>query len=284
MKKQLLTILVSVLLLFFMVACSSENNGNENEQNNNVSTNNTAEENEEATESDEEVEIIISAAASLTDVAEDLKTEFNKEYPHITVNYNFGSSGKLSQQIKEGGAPVDIFMSASVKDMDFLAENDLIVEQSRFDFAGNEVVLIAHESSDIEIDSVEDIVNVDFNHFSFGDIEAMPLGRYGKQAFDALGLWEKVEDRLVFGSTVNQILTHVQQGNAEVGIVFATDAMRGENIKVIAKVDPSLHDEIIYPAAAINTSENLDAANAYLEFLKSEKGKSVLQSHGFITN
>lgn len=260
MKK--LTIFLIILLFFTLAACSSAN---------------------ENTNQSEGSELIISAAASLTDVADDLQEKFNEKYPHIRLHYNFGGSGKLAQQIKQGGAPVDIFMSASIEDMAGLSESGLIVEETITDFAKNEIVLITHDSNEIQMEEIAEIVNQDIDYIAIGDVESVPIGRYAKQALDALDLWELVEEKVVFSNSANQILSYVEQGNAQLGIVFATDAMRGKNIKVVANVDPSLHDEIIYPAAVINTSDALDAANLYLNFLESDEGKSILQTHGFIT-
>lgn len=261
MKK--LSILFSTFLFFTLTACSFPNDN-------------------EPSESDE-VELIISAAASLTDVAEELKEKFNEKYPQIQIHYNFGGSGKLAQQIIRGGAPVDIFMSASKEDMDFLAENQLILEESKIDFAKNEIVLITHVSNDIQIEDLEDITKLNIDYIAVGDIDSVPVGRYAKQAFDALHLWEQMEEKVVYSNSVNHVLSYVEQRNADIGIVFATDALRGENIKVAAKIDPRLHEEIIYPAAVVNTSESLDAAELYLDFLRSEEGSNILQSHGFIT-
>lgn len=274
LKKFNLFAILGILLALLLTAC----NGND--------TASAPKEKENDNKSEppaEEVEIIVSAAASLTDVAEEIKAKFNKKNPHITVTYNFGSSGKLSQQIQQG-APADIFMSASKKDMDFLSENSLIAEDSRFDFASNELVVITEKSKDIELASLEDIATLEVKNIVMGDTEATPLGRYGKEALQNIGVWEKIESKMVYLSDVNQVLTHVETQNAEIGIVFNTDAQRAENVKIMTKIDKDLHAPVIYPAAAIESSKALDAAQLYLDFLASDEGKSILESHGFLTN
>lgn len=272
MKKKL-SLFLGLLLVSLLTACGGNENASTEEK--------KPEEKQEAPA--EKTEIIISAAASLTDVGEELKAKFNELNPEITVTYNFGSSGKLSQQIQQG-APADIFMSASKKDMDFLSENKLIDEDSRFDFASNKIVVITEKSKELEMNSLEEIATIEANNIVIGDIEATPLGRYGKEALENVGVWEAIESKMVFASTVNQVLTHVEEGNGELGIAFNTDALRAENVKIIHDVDPSLHSPVIYPAAAISSSKNLEAAKLYLDFVASEDGKKILEAHGFITN
>lgn len=270
-KKPILLTIFAMFIALLLTACGGED----------AATTEEKEDENQAAPPTEKVEIIISAAASLTDVAEDIKATFNEKNPNITVTYNFGSSGKLSQQIQQG-APADVFLSASKKDVDFLAENDLIDEDSRFDFAGNELVVITEKSKEIQLNSLEDIATVEADNIVIGDVEATPLGRYGKEALEKVGAWAQIESKLVFASTVNQVLTHVEEGNGELGIVFNTDAIRAEKVKIILNIDPSLHAPVIYPAAAINSSKNLEAAQTYLDFLKSDEGKSILETHGFI--
>lgn len=272
LKKTFTTSISTILLVLLLLsACGT----NKTEQ-----TNKEPEAAKEPTE--EKVEIIISAAASLSDVAEEIQTAFNKENPSIKISHNFGSSGKLAQQITQG-APADIFLSASKKDTDFLSEKDLIVPTSLVDFASNELVVITEENQNIELPSLEDIATLDIKNIVIGDTQATPLGRYGKESLENIGVWDDIESKMVYASDVRQVLTHVETGNAELGIVFNTDAQRAEKVKVVTKIDSNLHSPIIYPGAVVKTSKNQDAAQKYLDFLTSEEGKKILESHGFIT-
>lgn len=273
MLKKLKPLAIFAMLLLLLTACNSNDTTSEEKD---------TKPEKESEPPVEKVEIIVSAAASLTDVGEELATKFNEKNPNIKVTYNFGSSGKLSQQIQQG-APADVFLSASKKDMDFLSENKLIAEDTRFDFAGNELVVIAEKSTDIELNKLEDIATVEANNITMGDIEATPLGRYGKEALETVGVWSQIEGKMVYASTVNQVLTYIEEGNAELGISFNTDAIRSDKVKILTKIDPSLHAPVIYPAAAISSSKVLDEAKLYLDFLTSEDGKAILQSQGFIT-
>ena len=231
----------------------------------------------------EKSDIIVSAAASLTDAAEEIKAAFNKEYPLISVTYNFGSSGNLAQQIQQG-APADVFLTASKKDMDTLAKKDMIMEDTRRDFASNKLVVISGKTNEFTLSALKDITNANVNHIVLGDVKSVPAGRYAKESLENVGVWEGIKDKMVYVSDVRQVLTQVETGNADFGFVYNTDAIQSEDVDINTKVDSSLHEPIIYPGAVIKASKNKEAAKLYLDFLSSEEGKSILTSYGFITN
>ena len=128
---------------------------------------------------------MISAAASLTDALTDMKASFESEHDNITLTFNFGSSGKLVQQIEQG-APSDVFLSASKKDMDTLQEGGLLLDETRVDFAANELVLITNKEESLTLDSFEDIDPATIAHFAIGEPESVPVGRYTKEVLENL--------------------------------------------------------------------------------------------------
>lgn len=235
----------------------------------------------QTTEKVEGVELIVSTAVSLTDAVEEMKTVFEHENEGIKLSFNFGSSGKLAEQISQG-APADIFLSASQKDMDTLADQDLIIAESRFDFAGNVIVLITEKEQDLSISKLEELVDLDIQ-IALGHVESTPLGRYAKESFENLGIWDKLEGKIVFGSDVRQVLSFVEAGNADVGILYNTDAITSDKVKVLLEFDPSLHTAVNYPAAVIKDSKHPEAAQKFLDFIDSEQGKAILTKHGFLT-
>lgn len=226
------------------------------------------------------VELMISAAASLTDALNELKPQFETENPGTTLTFNFGGSGKLATQITQG-APSDVFLSASKKDMDGLEEKQLIVKDTRQDFTGNALVLVAGSDSSIAVTSFEELANASIKHIAAGEPETVPAGRYAKETFESLKLWDKLSGQMVFGSDVRQVLTFVESGNAEVGIVYSSDAVTSKNVKVLATAKPEWHKPIVYPGAVVSASKNQDAAKAFLTYLTSDKGKAILQKYGF---
>jgi molybdate transport system substrate-binding protein len=227
-----------------------------------------------------ETTLMVSAAASLTDVLNELKPAFEREHPGLTVTYNFGGSGKLATQIEQG-APADVFLSASKQEMDRLEEKQLIAKDTRLDFAKNELVLITASSSPLALTSFEELGGDAIKHLAVGEPVSVPAGRYAKEALEHLKLWDGLSGKLVFGSDVRQVLTYVESGNADAGIVYASDAALSPNVKVIAAAKPEWHKPIVYPGAVVAASRQADTAKAFLDFLTSEKGKAILQKYGF---
>ncbi|PIC77499.1 molybdate ABC transporter substrate-binding protein [Sporosarcina sp. P19] len=227
-----------------------------------------------------EAELLISAAASLTDVLEELKGPFEEAHEGITVTYNFGSSGKLATTI-ENGAPSDLFLSASSKDMNDMEDKGLLVKESRKDFTENALVLITHKDSNRTISSFEDIDPAALDHLAVGEPESVPVGRYTKETLESLDLWESLQDKLVLGSDVRQVLTHVEMGNADYGVVYSSDAYISDDVKVLAEADAVWHEPIVYPGAVVAESKHQDAAQQFLNYLTGEEGKETLQKFGF---
>lgn len=227
-----------------------------------------------------ETTLMVSAAASLTDALNELKTAFEREHPGVAISYNFGSSGKLASQIEQG-APADVFLSASKQDMDRLEEKQLIVTDTRVDFAKNELVLISSASSPLALSSFEELGDDAVKHLAVGEPTTVPAGRYAKETLEHLKLWDNLSDKLVFASDARQVLTYVESGNAEAGIVYASDAAISPKVKVIAAAEPEWHNPIDYPAAVIAASRQADTARMFLAFVTSDKGKAIFKQYGF---
>jgi molybdate transport system substrate-binding protein len=231
-------------------------------------------------ESSGKVELMVSAAASLTDALQEMKAPFEAEHPNIALTFNFGSSGKLAQQVEQG-APSDVFISASEKDMDTLQDEGLIVDGTRVDFTANELVLITNKDKTLAVDSFKDIDSSTIGHFAIGAPESVPVGRYTKEVLDHLGLWEPLQNKMVLGSDVRQVLTHVEMGNADLGVVYSSDAKISDQVKVLAVADAEWHGPIVYPGAVVSETKKPEEAKAFLAFLTSDEGKEVLKKYGF---
>jgi molybdate transport system substrate-binding protein len=225
-------------------------------------------------------EITISAAASLKDALDELKPAFEKQYPQTQLTFNFGSSGKLAQQIEQG-APVDVFLSASEKDMDTLQNKNLINKETRANFSKNELVLITAKDSPLNVSAFNQINPAKIGHFAIGETESVPVGRYAKQTLQKIDLWGPLQNKLVMGSDVRQVLAFVESGNAELGIVYATDALISKKVKVLAEAKPDWHKPIVYPGAVIADTKHADEAKVFLTYLTSDAGQSILKKYGF---
>jgi len=224
--------------------------------------------------------ITVSAASSLTDAMTDVAAAFEEDNPNINVELNFAASGTLRQQI-EGGAPVDVFASASQKHVDLLQEQDLIENASRVTFAKNSLVLIVQTGNPLGITSAEDLTNENVVKISIGNPETAPVGKYAKESLESMGLWGDLEEKTVYGENVRQVLTYLEAGDVDAGFVYMTDAKIAKNntIEVIATI-PTV-TEISYPVCVLKASENNEEAQMFVDYLTGETGKQILTDYGF---
>ncbi|WP_432358894.1 molybdate ABC transporter substrate-binding protein [Sporosarcina sp. UB5] len=225
-------------------------------------------------------ELVISAASSLTDALIELKHEYEYESDDVSITFNFGSSGKLATQIEQG-APVDIFLSASMVDMERLKDKALVIESTVVDFAENSLVLIVNKNVQNPITSFNQLTEEGIHHLSIGEPNTVPAGKYTKEALEHMQLWTSLQNKLVMGSDVRQVLTHVEMGNVDYGIVYATDAWFSEKVTVVAEANPSWHSRIAYPGAVVSNSKHQANAQDFLHFVAGEKGKEILRKYGF---
>ena len=236
--------------------------------------------NNEGDKSSETIELRISAAASLTDALDDFKKSYEKEHENVTLTFMYGGSGKLASQIIEG-APSDLFLSASSKDMDTLEEKDLIQKDSRADFTKNALVLITNEDEENTVTSFEEIDPSTIDHFVIGEPDSVPAGRYTKEVFEHLDLWEPLQDKFVLASDVRQVLTQIELGNADYGVVYSSDAFVSDKVQVVAEADSSWHQPIVYPGAVLENSEHPEEAQEFFEALLGDPGQEILANYGF---
>ena len=216
--------------------------------------------------------ITVSAAASLTDVLNELAQTFQEEYPGTEVSFTFGGSGALQTQIEEG-APVDLFFSAAESNMDALEEEGLIDAATRKDVLQNEIVLIAPQG-ETAVTSFETILDSE-PQIALGEAESVPAGKYAQEIFTNLGIWHAV-----FASNVREVLAWVEAGEADCGVVYATDAKTSDAVQVICSA-PEDGPQVLYPAAVIKDCANPEGAQAFLDFLTSEEAGEVFASYGF---
>ena len=227
----------------------------------------------------ERAELLISAAASLTDVITEIGDAFQKENPNVSLVYNFDSSGTLQTQIEEG-APADIFLSAAQKQMNALAEKGLIEESSRVDLLINKVVLIKNAASDLALASFEEAAGDSVKMIALGEA-SVPVGQYAEEIFKNLGIWETVSAKASFGTNVRAVLAWVEDGSAECGVVYATDAAITDKVTVIAEAPDGSHAPVIYPGAVVKASSYKEYAQKFLDYLSADASRAAFEKFGF---
>jgi molybdate transport system substrate-binding protein len=260
MKKIAVPVLI-ILLVLSLVACSGQKeNLNKGDQN--------------------KTDITISAAASLNNVLTEIRSDFEKKNDHIHLLINLGGSGALQQQIIQG-APVDLFISAAEIQFGELIKNGFIKKQDSTDLLGNKLVLITNKESSIKITGFSDLQKRAIKEIAIGTPETVPAGMYAKQTLQNLGMWEKVQTKIIPTKDVRQVLNYVETGNVDAGIVYMTDAKISDKVKVVSVADEQTHDPIVYPAGIIKESLHHKEALQFYHYLKSKPARIIFEKYGF---
>jgi molybdate transport system substrate-binding protein len=230
-----------------------------------------------------EREILVSAAVSLTNAFQEIGDLFKGKQGGVRVLFNFGASGDLARQII-GGAPVDVFASASPKDMDDLDQKDLIIKGTRVNFAGNRVVLITPFRSVFPLTSFHDLTRAEVKRVAIGNPKTVPAGRYAEEVLKHFHLSDAVKDKLIFAGNARQVLDYVARGEVDAGLVYSTDALvRAKEIKSVAEAPEQSHSPLVYPIAVIKETRNEVLAKEFISLVTSREGKTVLEKYGFRT-
>ena len=224
------------------------------------------------------VSLTISAAASLQDALAEVESAFQAGHATVDFRNNFGSSGTLAREIEQG-APVDVFLSAASKPMNDLEAKGLIAGGTRQNLLRNSLVLIA--PLDSKLQGFAGLGDGATRLIAVGDPASVPAGQYAQQTLTALRLNDQIKGKLVLGKDVRQVLTYVETGNADAGLVYATDAQTSGRVRAVAVAPESSHDPIVYPAAVVKTSGNQESASRFVEFLDSPEARAIFTKRGF---
>ena len=289
MKKQLTVVMAAMMAVGMMAGCSSKPQETtaaateaETTAEETTAAETEAESKEEAKADLGEQSILVAAAASLKNAYEDeLIPMFEEQYPGVTVEGTYDSSGKLQTQIEEG-LEADVFMSAATKQMKALNEEGMIASDTIVNLLENKIVLIVPTGSDSKIDSFEKIG--DAASIALGDPESVPAGQYAKEALANLNVWDSIQDKVSFGTNVTEVLNQVAAASADAGIVYATDAAsKADQVTVVAEApEGSLEKKVIYPVAVVKATAHEDAAKAFVDFLQTPEAIAVFESYGFV--
>jgi molybdate transport system substrate-binding protein len=227
------------------------------------------------------------AAASLTNALTELGQAWTAA-AHQKPSLAFAASGTLAKQI-EAGAPADLFASADVKWMDYLDQRGLIDHASRRNLLATTLVLIAPvaipgqpgpaQPAHVEMRRGFALASAFEGKLCTGEPDTVPAGIYAKQALTALGWWDSLQGRLVGTDDVRAALAFVERGECALGIVYATDALVSQKVRVIATFPPETHDPILYPFALVKGAR--PAARAFLEQLATPSAAAVFARYGF---
>ena len=249
----------------------------------------------QATETKENAEaaeatLNVFAAASMTETLTEIQEMYKEVAPNVTLVFNFDSSGTLKTQIQEG-ADCDVFISAAQKQMNQLDKDadpevnteglDYVLEETRVNLLENKVVLAVPDGNPKGIESFADLGTDKLSLLALGN-EDVPVGQYSEEILTNLGMLDQLEqeNKITYGSNVKEVTTQVYEAAADAGIIYATDAYSAD-LPVVAQADDTMCKQVIYPAAVLNISENQDAAEAFLDYLKTDDCMKVFEKVGF---
>jgi len=225
-------------------------------------------------------EIMVSAALSLKAPFEHMGRLFEGKHPGTKVLFNFGASGMLQRQI-EGGAPADIFASASPKEMDSLEAGGFLVRGTRSNFAGNTIVLIVPSSPRSRIRSFDDLRKKEVRRIAIGNPASVPAGKYAEDVLKSSGMWATVQDKIVLCEHVRQVMDYVARNEVDAGMVFQTDAGNSKDVEIVSEAPDQSHKPVLYVIAAIKGSGNGMLAKEFISMVLSDEGRQILKKYGF---
>lgn len=229
----------------------------------------------------EPVTVAFSAAKSLTECLPEIAAKYNEAHPEIQLAFNFGSSGSMRQQIEQG-AEADLYMPAGVKDVNALKDGGYLNGDTIRNVLGNQLVLVAPADSKLELTGFADLSKDSVAKIAVGDPGSVPAGKYAEETFISVGILEAVKPKIVYAKDVREVLAWTATGNADAGIVYITEAMANDKVKVIAKAEPDSHSPIVYPGAVIKNSKHPEEALAFLDYITTNAdARAIFEKYGY---
>ena len=225
-------------------------------------------------------EILVSAAASLTDALKDIGRAYQLKGRH-KILLTLGPSNFLARQIDEG-APVDIFFSADLAQMDLLDKNGRLEPGTRKNLLSNQLVIVLPKDSNLAIAAPKDLLKPEVKKIALADPAAVPVGVYTSKYLTDEGLWDKVKSKIVPVLDVRATLASVESGNVEAGFVYKTDAVISNKVRIGYEVPIEKGPKITYPVAIVKESKKKDTARDFMNFLLSPASKAMFKKFGFV--
>lgn len=224
-------------------------------------------------------ELVIFGAMSLTDALTEISQRFGAAQ-NVKVYCNFAGSSTLQRQI-EKGAPADVFISASPKQIDALQGEGLIYEDSRQAILNNRLVLIAPVDRSLSMADVGMLSQDSIRRIAIGESNSVPAGIYGREALAQLGIWDAVQPKLIPTADVRSALAYVESGEVDVGVVYHTDAEISKKVEIIYEFPDTSHTPIVYPAAVLRDTGHKALAHAFLDYLQTAEVTAIFAKYGF---
>lgn len=233
---------------------------------------------------DAETPLLVFAAASLKESMDEAAAAYGQAQG-IPVQVSYAASSALARQIDQG-APADVFFSADLDWMDWLDERGLIEPGTRRELLGNTLVLIAPAAGDaapIALEPGADLLpRLGQGRIALALTDSVPAGKYAREAFGSLGMWEAVAPRAAEADNVRAALMLVARGETPLGVVYGSDAQAEPRVRVLATFPEGSHPPIVYPVAQVAGGAHAGAAG-FVQWLQSQDAQAIFRRHGFST-
>ena len=223
-------------------------------------------------------EVRVFAAVSLTEALEEIAVDYERKTGDEVV-FHFGASSMLARQIEQG-APADLFLSADEARMDALAKQGLIVASTRASVLWNTLVVVVPKDGGMTIASPAQLATVE--SIALAEPSSVPAGVYARAWLQKIGLWERIQPKVIPTDNVRAALAAVESGNVDAAIVYKTDVRIAKRTRVAFEVPRAQGPVISYPFAMLRDAENRKAAMRLLAYLKSKAAMSIFAKHGFL--
>lgn len=233
--------------------------------------------NNESTD-DVKEELTIAAASDLTIAFTEVGKLFEEE-TNSKITFSFGSTGQLADQI-ENGAPFDVFAAANVKFVDRLQDKDLIIPETKTTYAFGRIGVTTLIDSSLKVELLEDLLKPEVKKIAIANPDHAPYGLAAKQALERAGIWDQIEEKLVYGKNISDTLTFIETGNVEAGII-ALSLYKEDEVR-FHLIEDALHAPLEQSIAVINRTSHEELAKQFIDFIKGPIGKPIMESFGFI--
>jgi molybdate transport system substrate-binding protein len=221
-------------------------------------------------------EIVVAAAANLTDAFAEVGPRFTGK-TGIRVVFSFGGTADLAKQI-ENGAPFDVLAAADTDHVDSLEQKGLLTPGTRALYARGRLVLWWQDSN-LKVQRIEDIVGKEFDRIAVAKPDVAPYGRATVESLQALGIWDKVEPKVIYAQNVSQARQYASTGNTEVAFIPLALVPAGSGTYI--EVNEALHRPIDQSLAIVGSSTNQAGARQFVEFLLGDEGQEIMVRKGY---
>ena len=221
-------------------------------------------------------ELVVAAAANLTDAFAEVGPRFTSR-TGVRVVFSFGATADLAKQI-ENGAPFDVFAAADTEHVEQLEARGLLSPETRALYARGRLVLWLPPGSSLKVGRIQDITDSAFDRIAVAKPDVAPYGRATIESLRALGIWDEIEARVIYGQNVSQTRQYTATGNAEVAFIPLALVKPGESY---LEVSEELHRPIDQALGIIKESAKQAAARQFVDFLLSDEGQQILKEKGY---